>query len=296
MLPPELLYTIIDQLHADALADKGAGEMAIYCLALTCRLFFRLTKNYVRVWSLGRTTRWMGGRLVCMGKRTRTKDLPGGMLRPEEHQHMLRSLDDPRRRYPTGRLGEKYADLTLIDHIAWRTVSVITWRKQVSASLSELQESTMRRLPREDAETLVDYLTPYYAPRDDWVLYNKDTREYVRARAVAELCGQPDAEQPFLATCAVNLGDVLLSRICWSSERPPNITVAGRVHEVHRGVWAGNRFRISTMERLGSLLGRDVSAEVVGEMEAVWKGWHGSEWGWPSMPAVSPWFRPDANE
>lgn len=71
MLPPELHYTIIDQLHTDALTDKGAGEMAIYCLALTCRIFFRLTKRYVRVWSLGRTTRWMGGRLVCIGNGTR---------------------------------------------------------------------------------------------------------------------------------------------------------------------------------------------------------------------------------
>ncbi|EDR04036.1 uncharacterized protein LACBIDRAFT_330974 [Laccaria bicolor S238N-H82] len=47
---------------------------------------------------------------------------------------------------------------------------------------------------------------------------------------------------------STTLGTVLLARICWSSD--PSRSMAYEGHDLTRGVWAGDRFDITTLDRL----------------------------------------------
>lgn len=52
--------------------------------------------------------------------------------------------------------------------------------------------------------------------------------------------------------------------------------------DIHRGVWAGDRFDITTIDQIGVKDGEkqwtDVSDEVAKEMTEIWVGEYGNEW------------------
>jgi hypothetical protein len=51
--------------------------------------------------------------------------------------------------------------------------------------------------------------------------------------------------------------------------------------DIHRGVWAGDRFDITTINQVGIENGKkwtDVSNEVANEMTEIWVGEYGNEW------------------
>ena len=109
--------------------------------------------------------------------------------------------------------------------------------------------------------------------RKDWVLLNLDKMEGVRASALAELCGKPDDIQPFLPNCRADLGHALLARICWANGM--DSAWMGQVHfspEVGRGKWAGDRFAITTLDKVakprkGQKQWKDVSKTVVRDVK-----------------------------
>jgi hypothetical protein len=104
-----------------------------------------------------------------------------------------------------------------------------------------------------------------------WVLCNLTTQGYVRAEALpchpSYPCG-PDLP-------IIGFGEVLLSHICWSSD--PSTAMRG--NPIHRGRWAGHRFKITTIDEVAGKEGwKDVSDRVVNKIETVWTDEFGKAW------------------
>ncbi|KAI0929582.1 hypothetical protein AcV7_005076 [Taiwanofungus camphoratus] len=141
--------------------------------------------------------------------------------------------------------------------------------KEVGYS-TRLPYEFMYRMRSAERKAFEQLITPNYGPKDlSWALLNRTKREYVRADAVAELTNAP-RNGPFIEG-RVGLGEVLLSRICWSSD---DETGTPFIEGLHRGKWAGDRFEINTMERLDELRARetwtDMTKEVLDEVVTIW--------------------------
>jgi len=70
----------------------------------------------------------------------------------------------------------------------------------------------------------------------------------------------------------------LLSRISWSTDNSCSMSYRG---DIHRGVWAGDRFDITTVDQveLGSRIQwKDVSREVEYEITVIWFREYGDDW------------------
>ncbi|KII95837.1 hypothetical protein PLICRDRAFT_693972 [Plicaturopsis crispa FD-325 SS-3] len=116
-------------------------------------------------------------------------------------------------------------------------------------------------------------------PVGAWVLRNLTKRVYVLAARLKTPWdreqGLPDDEVDLGSSDAgAFLGNVILSRVCWSSD--PSCSL----HEedskrIYRGVWAGDRFDIVTLAALDSLpdaeLWEDISEEIREEVGLLWK-------------------------
>ncbi|KAG8983390.1 hypothetical protein FRB93_007294 [Tulasnella sp. JGI-2019a] len=99
---------------------------------------------------------------------------------------------------------------------------------------------------------------------EDSVLCNLSKRMYVRQETI-DAHGKAGMEE------------FLLSRICWSSDSSVTMKYEGGIH---RGVWAGDRFEITTMDRLkgGADGWKDVGEEMGKEMAMLWETEYGSDW------------------
>ena len=110
----------------------------------------------------------------------------------------------------------------------------------------------------------------------NWVLHNLSKHEYVREEAIkVNIFDRGDNSFPF---GEIGLGQVLLSRICWST----NNSCAMRYEEdIHRGVLAGNRFDITTIDQFKLVDGekewKDVSDEIA-ETTEIWISECGEKW------------------
>jgi hypothetical protein len=81
----------------------------------------------------------------------------------------------------------------------------------------------------------------------------------------------------------IDLGHVVLSRICWSSDSSVSMRYDG---DIHLGVWAGDRFDITSKDALdekdenGQLVEwTDVTDEVLEEMYEIWLSKYGGTFG-----------------
>ena len=100
-------------------------------------------------------------------------------------------------------------------------------------------------------------LTDFYPEDQPWILRDLTTQEYVRFEAIAirpEYIHGPNID-------VLDFGEVVWSRVCWSTETDCSMEYA---NNLHRDLWAGHRFDITTLDRhkQGSLEGaewKDVS-------------------------------------
>lgn len=107
------------------------------------------------------------------------------------------------------------------------------------------------------------------------VLRNLTTREYMRNALV------PRSEYGNFER--IGLGEVLLARISWSpTEDNSGDTSMSYSGGIHRGVWAGHRFDIITLEEMEGLdeaaEWKDVSEDVAREIDAIWTSEYEEEW------------------
>lgn len=218
------------------------------CLGLTCKRLLALGLDHNHGLIVTFSAQWAGHRLICLGDYAQDDDLPPGVLSPEdelclyEAETSLREFsEESLPKLDEGRRSALRAG-------NWEFLTGLSWveRAQYDAIV---RIANFRGCDSELRESLLCNLTK---------------REYVRQEA-AEAHGQ------------AGLGEFLLARICWSSDPSASMSYEG---EIHRGVWAGDEFEVTTFDRLrgGSEGWKDVSDEMSREMEDMWESEYGEDW------------------
>ncbi|KAJ7859197.1 hypothetical protein B0H14DRAFT_3446835 [Mycena olivaceomarginata] len=108
-------------------------------------------------------------------------------------------------------------------------------------------------------------------PTQPAVLRNVSRLQYIRESAL--VTWKARAQTEIKETKDVGFGQIVLSRICFSTDSTVAMAYEG---DIHRGVWAGDRFDIVGSEWLEGAVGwTDVSDEVLAEVEAIWRSEYG---------------------
>ncbi|KAL1752796.1 hypothetical protein FB107DRAFT_292895 [Schizophyllum commune] len=196
-------------------------------------------------------------RLICVGEYTEPDDIPPGLELTEEEKEELNN-----------------------------TVEDEDDGEECCATLSNIPSKDS--IERRDLESVLFSESRwkwhvYYIPGltgaiqfdPSLVLRNLSTRQYVRGQAIKEfnqtvVPGHNGREG--MVPC---LADAIMPRVCWASDGCMSINYEGPL-QVHRGVWAGNRFDIVPEDlflaecKSSDQPWTDVSAEVIAEVEAIW--------------------------
>ncbi|MCJ1250987.1 hypothetical protein MMC30_008217 [Trapelia coarctata] len=114
-------------------------------------------------------------------------------------------------------------------------------------SLRRIAKGRLQQFPESERSRILALASPrlrdFFPKNEVWVLRNLMTREFVRGDAIAlreDLVDGPLIE-------GLGFGEVVLSRICFSSDGNANMFYE---EGIHRGVWAGHRFDITTLRKL----------------------------------------------
>ena len=113
-----------------------------------------------------------------------------------------------------------------------------------SSLISRVRWSLYSMPDRDVSKAIMELDLSQYFPLDEkWILRNLTTQEYVRAEAIAL---KPEYINGPIIRGEIGFGEVVLSRICWSSNICVNMSYNTEEYNgnIHRGVWAGHRFDI----------------------------------------------------
>ena len=226
-----------------------------------------------------------GESIMCVGNHSDPTDLSLNILAEDRLLKEMKEVDDWWVSVEDGSAESDHGPTDLYSLAKWRYREVRTWKNSEHSILylveavAELGE--WHRLPTFHKIRICQELLPYdesslYPKDQPWILRNLTTQEYVRSEAIAikpEYIRGPKIRY-------LGFGEVVLSRICWSTNEESSTQ---NTHEIHRGVWAGHRFEITTLERheqdsLGKAEWKDVSEEVANEIDMIWTEEYGSNW------------------
>ncbi|KAJ7205976.1 hypothetical protein GGX14DRAFT_457827, partial [Mycena pura] len=204
---------------------------------------------YRRITALAADYSWAGDRIVCVGDYLCNEDIPEAVLSAEEKKDLLLDEDNERTLYGcpfhemTKPLSESFLTL-LSEQDDWSLYPDIRVFRQLC----------------EDSPML---LNPLPAPR---VLRNLTRQQYVRESAIFALHDKYRGTMDEME--GVELSEVLLFWICLSSDPSTSMAYGG---DIHRGVWAGDRFDVVSADWLETASGwTDASDEALKEVEAIW--------------------------
>ncbi|CCM04107.1 uncharacterized protein FIBRA_06267 [Fibroporia radiculosa] len=242
-LPPELLFLICD--NFDRLLDAIS-------FGLANTILFSIAQKKIHKLQCAKYACWVNSRIICLGDHTDDNDLPEGMMTKAELEaiHKRAELSDD---FDPDDICNLYdaACVTFRERSSPQTFFWI-YHCEFSSDLSRSEHKEFQRLYEPVYEIEGDKTGP-------WALCNLSKREFVRADATAKVTGAKSMG-PFIAS-KINLGTVLISQICWSSD---DSTASSYERPIHRGAWAGDRFVITTLDRLeASSEYKDVSNTVL---------------------------------
>jgi hypothetical protein len=240
----------------------------VLCLALASEQMFRSGEKRIQATS-EESAPWAGHRLICVGDYLKNEDIPHGLLTSEEQEELNRGVLEEDEYYPESAELSMY---TLAD-IRFPVPKRKKPRDDFSFYLGFRSRVRTMRINWDvftdivkwlDDKSNIDRSKPDKGDDHELILRNLTKRQYVR--------------QNFTSTA---LGTVLLARICWSSD--PSCAMGYDGHELTRGVWAGDRFDITTLDRLEEDVSTpgvwtDVSKEVDDEMAGIWESELGEGW------------------
>ncbi|KAL7917624.1 hypothetical protein ACQKWADRAFT_325476 [Trichoderma austrokoningii] len=219
---------------------------------------------------------WAGQEIVCVGEKTEANDFPPALV---ADQGLLRTLC--RRTLLSGREPPPGREPPNLFNAVRRAPATVTREPCVMYEVGRLRAYLVARqwCTSADFNSLGLHFRSrreFYPVDEPWILRNLTTKEFVRAEAVAlrpQFVHGPDID-------VVGFGQVLVSRICWSSapaagfQDPTNVS---------RGVWAGHRFDITTLARhrretRDRPAWDDVSDEVMEDIATIWECNYGAGW------------------
>ncbi len=202
---------------------------------------------------------WAGDRVVCLGDYTDDDDYPSSL---QEHVDEWLGNEDGS---SCSEDGESRAFLEMI-------LERFERRRDRPSKYSYLYRDG--RMESSDYTALKTLADPEYKSSNPWVLCNLSKHEYIRADAIAGITeGEVKKLTPFLYG-PISLGQALLSRICWSSDGSISMCYEG---DLHRGPWAGDRFEVTTTDKLQGTEWKDISAEVAELLPKIWDAEYGDD-------------------
>ncbi|KAG6052326.1 hypothetical protein E4U39_000051 [Claviceps sp. Clav50 group G5] len=275
---------------------------------VTNRYFWSIAREYIVRDFMQSLGVWAGQQLITVGDYNKVDDYPPGLFATEENKENLlkRRPEDEESEDEESEdeesedeesedeesEDEESEDEGSEDEVDQLSVEQrpLTLYHRIRRSFTELPRVT-RAVDRDFSILDAIYQNPCYRtmenvflmkgddfyPRDEvWILRNLTTHQYVR-REPLEL--QPGlAHGPFVR--GIGFGCVVLSRISWSSDS--NVALHDPTGRIHRGLWAGHRFDITTMTRHEKLTAGqnwiDVTEELVEEVTAIWSVAMGPNW------------------
>ncbi|EIW57632.1 uncharacterized protein TRAVEDRAFT_48662 [Trametes versicolor FP-101664 SS1] len=250
-LPDELLDKILND--ADLLVLDGV------CLAITCKKLLLIAEgSLLKASRVYCSAGWAHCQIACLGDYASLDSVPERLLPPAQKDRILEKL--------------KAKGLGPEDARGYAGLSEISIEPGQYRGVRDLG-SFMVRLPMPDRRLFVAALAVTFPARDDWALCITTKREYVRAGALAELSGQPGDVQPFLQSCAADLGTALFTRFCFSPD--DSCAMVNESVKINEGKWVGDRVAIDTLERVK--LGqpeqewKDVTEEVVADIKDIYQ-------------------------
>ncbi len=195
---------------------------------------------------------WAGDRMICLGDYTYDHNYPDG-LESYVKQLLKHDNENPRRG-----VSSEFAS------------AVFSFNRSIKSQPDVHRLLRDRNLQSNDYAALNMLIPPEFESSSPWILCNLSKREYVRADAIAGIKDEVEAKQstPFFRR-RISLGQALLSRICWSSDRSTNLLYRG---DLHAGPWAGDRFEVTTMDRMQGAESqwKDISEEVTTLLTRIW--------------------------
>ncbi|KAG6067149.1 hypothetical protein E4U32_004525 [Claviceps aff. humidiphila group G2b] len=277
--PTEIHRLIFEQCYDDDLKS-------VIFLGATSQYFWSIAREYVVRDFMESLGVWAGQQLITVGDYVKVDDHPPGLFATEEDKENLL-----KRRPEDDELGDEESEDEFYQ--LSEDQQTLTLYERIDRSFTELPRARYRASDVDGYYSILDALAqdPCYRtvtdvffmerddfyPRDEvWILRNLTTQQYVR-REPLEL--EPGlAHGPFVR--GIGFGGVVLSRISWSSDNSTALNdPTGRIH---RGLWAGHRFDITTMTRHEKLTAgqnwTDVTEEVVEEVNAIWSADLGPNW------------------
>ncbi|KAJ7768921.1 hypothetical protein B0H16DRAFT_1518648 [Mycena metata] len=227
-----LLNLPVDVLHE--IYSHVDSFVGVVCLSATCQVLWDVGRRsiYRQIAAAAAKYSWAGDRIVCIGDYLEHEDIPDHIFTSEEKTKFLGSTDRLYS-YPFDQIGSDGFSLLQF----WIHCGVA---ERLSCIRSE----------NADAVTTPNLL----------ILRNLSRHQYVPESALLHL----------QAECGIGFGEVVMSRICLSSDPSASIAYRG---EIHRGAWAGDRFDVvEDSEALREdTAWLDVGEEVLKEVEAIWK-------------------------
>jgi hypothetical protein len=269
---PLVLSNLPVELHDLVFEELGIRD--VFHLAFTNKYFWKVGQRHIQnFFVLGP---WAGQSVICLGDSLPPDaGLPEVLTEPEEEAvrrvlceyskghgriELTNLRDFPGRRDCCDDLGE-YLRRELAYHMSgpepYRNYMSMRWAVMNCVSTPDLSR--------------------FYSQSEPWILRNLTTKEYVRSEAIAL---KPEyIRGPYID--ALGFGEVIISRICWSTDSSVSTPYEGGLH---RGIWAGHRFDIRTLashEKLTKAEEKkwnDISEEVIKEIEIIWECEFGSDW------------------
>ncbi|KAI9777569.1 MAG: hypothetical protein M1816_004695 [Peltula sp. TS41687] len=271
-LPVEMLDWIFDNLHIYDVITTG----------LLARRLWKIARRHIRAYYISRFGRWAGESIICVGESLGATDNPAGLLNKSEEQEIQDGYtSDDLDELGIDEIGPDECAPISLYHLAearykrgdkWICEFGLIGHTSLLCEDHDLPRSRMSQMRDIFRYTEEDF----YPPDQPWILRNLTTKEYVRSEAIAikpeHICGP--------SISCLGFGEVVLSRICWSSSDSTALEYQGKVYQ---GVWAGHKFDITTLSRHQKSLSdriqwRDVSAEVAAEIAQIWEAEYGSDW------------------
>ncbi|KAG5996198.1 hypothetical protein E4U52_007138 [Claviceps spartinae] len=259
--PTEIHRLIFEQCYDDDLKS-------VIFLGATSQYFWSIAREYVVRYIMQSLGVLAGQQLITVGDYVEVDDHPPGLFATEEDKETL--------------LARRPEDEEAEDEESEIRRSFVTERPEAKTRLRDRKLYSILDALRQDpcyrtVKNAIKMQRDDFYPRDEvWILRNLTTQQYVR-REPLEL-GPGLAHGPFVR--GIGFGSVVLSRISWSSD--DNTALQDPTGRIHRGLWAGHRFDITTMTRHEKLTAgqnwTDVTEEVVEEVTAIWSEGSGPNW------------------
>ncbi|OAX79158.1 hypothetical protein ACJ72_06523 [Emergomyces africanus] len=243
-LPNEIHKIIIDLLDTES----------VFLLGLSCSHFWTLARPEIARYFASYLGPWAGTPVICeldeLGEGLEVDELEDGM--PEEY-------------------AEKPVNLYRLADTRYEIVTSVSSTFPFDLFKLALDLKYKWSCPADIIQVTNPETSSFYTYREEWVLRNLTTHEFVRPSAIA--LDQKLIHGPFIER--LGYGEVILSKICWSTH--DFTSVPG--NPLNQGAWAGHALDIVPATYLDDENPwKDISDKVAEEIAEIWQSTYGENW------------------